>query len=161
VTANREAALAGLAAGQVDLAVIAATAPPPSVRSRLIASYPQILVVKADHPLAARRRLRLADLDGLDLVVPPDGRPHRRALEQALVGAGVTWQVAAEVDGWDLLVHFADLGLGGTVVNGCVRLPARLRGIPVVDLPEVSYWAAWRAERERPLRGVLDRLAAP
>jgi DNA-binding transcriptional LysR family regulator len=100
--------------------------------------------------------VRLADLDGLDLVVPPAGRPHRTALDRALRDAGASWQVAAEVDGWDLLVHFAALGLGATIVNGCVELPSRLRAIPVVDLPEVRYWAAWRPERQRALSAVLE-----
>jgi len=160
-TANREAALASLAAGHSDLAVIAMNSPPPGLRSRLLASYPQMLVVKANHPLAARKRLRVADLDGIDLVVPPEGRPHRRALERAMRDHDVSWRIAAEVDGWDLLVHFADLGLGATVVNGCVRLPARLRGIPITDLPAVSYWAAWRPPRERTVRAVVDHLGRP
>jgi DNA-binding transcriptional LysR family regulator len=160
-TANREAALASLAAGHCDLAVIAKSSPPPALRSRLITSYPQILVLKGDHPLAARKRLRVTDLDGLDLVVPPEGRPHRRALEAAMRERGVSWRIAAEVDGWDLLVHFADLGLGAAVVNGCVRLPARLRGIPVTDLPAVSYWAAWRPPRDRAVRALLEHLDRP
>ena len=88
-------------------------------------------------------------------MVPPAGRPHRTALERALREAGTTWQVAAEVDGWDLLVHFAALGLGATIVNGCVQLPSRLRSIPVADLPPVRYWTVWRPERERALSGVL------
>jgi len=81
------------------------------------------------HPLARRDQVALADLAGLDLVVPPPGRPHRRALERALLDAGVPWQVAAEADGWDLQVHFADLGIGATIVNGCVRPPSGLTAI--------------------------------
>jgi LysR family transcriptional regulator, low CO2-responsive transcriptional regulator len=158
ITANREAALAGLAAGRADVAVVALDPPSSSLRSRRVAEYPQVLVVPARHPLAARSRIRLSDLDGLDLVVPPSGRPHRAALDRALREAGASWQVAAEVDGWDLLVHFAALGLGATVVNGCVQLPAKLRAIPVVDLPAVRYWAAWRPERERALSAVLGHL---
>jgi DNA-binding transcriptional LysR family regulator len=96
----------------------------------------------------------------MDLLVPPAGRPHRRALDRALGEAGVGWRVAAEVDGWDLLVHFAHLGLGATIVNGCVRLPSGLCGVPVEDLPEVRYWAAWRAQREAVLASALRELGA-
>jgi DNA-binding transcriptional LysR family regulator len=155
LTANRDAALASLVAGQADLAAIALDPPPPSLAARLVATYPQVLVVPAKHRLASRRRVRVADLAGLDLLVPPAGRPHRRALESALLEAGVEWQVAAEVDGWDLLIHFAALGLGATVVNGCVHLPARLRAVPIADLPPVRYWATWRPSREAALAGVL------
>jgi hypothetical protein len=48
------------------------------------------------------------------------------------------------------------LGLGATVVNGCVHVPARLRAVPIADLPAVTYWAAWRTERDRALRPVLE-----
>jgi DNA-binding transcriptional LysR family regulator len=160
ITANRADALASLGAGQADVAVVALDPPPPALRHKQIAVYPQVLVVDRNHPLARRKRLRLSDMDGLELLVPPAGRPHRVALDRALHDAGVAWRVAAEVDGWDLLVHFAGLGLGATVVNGCVRLPAGLRGVPIEDLPEVRYWAAWRAQREGALARALAELGA-
>jgi DNA-binding transcriptional LysR family regulator len=112
-----------------------------------IASHPQVLVIDADHPLARRKRLRLRDLDGLDLAVPPAGRPHRRALDRALLDAGVAWRPVAEVDGWDLLVHVAALGIAPTVVNGCVPVPDGLAAVPIIDLPMVRYWATWRRQR--------------
>src|SRR5258705_1112835 len=146
ITANRGAALADLAAGRADLAVIAFDPPPATLRSRRVAEFPQVLVVPNRHPLATAAKVRLSDLDGLHLVVPPVGRPHRAALDRALREAGASWHVAAEVDGWDLLVHFAALGLGVTIVNGCVQLPSRLRAIPDVDLPTVRYWAPWRPD---------------
>jgi DNA-binding transcriptional LysR family regulator len=160
ITADREAALDSLVAGRADLAVIGFDAPPRTVRSRRIASFAQTLVVPARHPLAARTGLHVADLAelGVGLLVPPVGRPHRRGLERALLDAGVSWSIAAEVDGWDLMVHFAALGLGAAVVNGCVRLPARLRGIPVTDLPPIRYWAAWRPQRQAAVADILGYL---
>ncbi len=156
ITADRDAALAGLAAGQADLAFLALEPPPATLRSRVVASVPQVLVVAARHRLAARNEVTLSDLDGLDLVLPPTGRPHRAALDRELARVGASCAVAAEVDGWDLLVHFAALGLGATVVNGCVQVPARLKAVPITDLPAVTYWAAWRTERDRALRPVLE-----
>jgi DNA-binding transcriptional LysR family regulator len=158
VTADRAAALADVTSGRVDVAVIAHTPPPSTLRSQQLAAYPQALVVPAEHRLAGRRRLRVADLDGLDLVVPPAGRPHRETLERHLRDAGATWQVTAEVDGWDLLVHFAGLGMGATVVNGCVPAPDGLTAVPITDLPTVAYWAVWRAPRESLVRDVLATL---
>jgi DNA-binding transcriptional LysR family regulator len=158
VTANREAALAQVSAGRAELAVVGFDRPPRTLRSRLIATYPQQLVIGARHELAQRGTLQVADLAGLDLLVPPADRPHRRALDRALLAAGADWQVAAEVDGWDLMVHFAALGLGAAVVNGCVQLPARLRGVPITDLPAVRYWAAWRRQRQSHLADVLAAL---
>ena len=158
ITADRHAALQHLREGSADLAVIAAEPPPAGLQSRTLGTYPQVLVLPARDPLSSRSTLRLSDLEGRALLVPPDGRPHRQALDRALSEAGVAWQVAAEVDGWDLMVHFAALGLGAAVINGCVQLPARLRAVPIRDLPAITYWAAWRPARHAALAGVLAAL---
>jgi DNA-binding transcriptional LysR family regulator len=160
LTASRDAALDALGAGRADLAVVGYDPPPRRFRSRQVASYPQVLMLDRGHALAGRDRVAVADLAGLDLVVPPAGRPHRRSLERALLDAGVTWQAAAEADGWDLLVHLASLGLGATVVNGCVPPPDGMTAIPVAGLPAVRYWAAWRPQREEQASTFLDCLRA-
>jgi DNA-binding transcriptional LysR family regulator len=159
VTAGRDEALQHVNAGRVDLAVIAHTPPPQPLEQCLLSTYPQVLVVPRQHRLGKARAIRLTDLDGLDLVLPPRGRPHRESLETALRAATVKWQVTAEVDGWDLLVHFVRLGLGATVVNGCVPAPEGLVAIPVSDLPRVSYWATWRSPRQRLVSEVMALLA--
>jgi LysR family transcriptional regulator, low CO2-responsive transcriptional regulator len=164
VTASRDDAVAALGAGHADVAVVAFDPPPRRLRSRAIAAYPQVLMLDSGHPLAGRAQagggqVNVADLAGLDLVVPPAGRPHRRALERALLEAGIPWQPAAEADGWDLLVHLAALGLGATVVNGCVPAPDGMTAIPVRGLPPVRYWAAWRAQREDAVAGFAAHFA--
>ena len=158
LTVGRDGALDAVSAGRVDVAVVAHDPPSRPLRAREIAAYPQVLVVPRRHALARRDDVSLADLDGLALVVPPAGRPHRRTLDRALLDAGVAWRAAAEVDGWDLLVHFASLGIGATVVNGCVRPPAGLVAVPVRDLPPVRYWATWRAARAGLAGAVLAHL---
>lgn len=159
ILADREAALTALAMGRADLAVIASDPPPTHLSSIRIATYPQVLAMPTGHGLAGRRRVRVRDLDGLPLVVPPAGRPLRRALERALLDADARWKIAAEVDGWDLLVHFASLGIGVTVVNGCVEMPSGMVAVPITDLPSVHYWAAWRPQRHHLISDVLARLA--
>ena len=161
ITAGREGALAALSTGRADLAVVAFDPPPAPLRSRLLATYPQTLLVPHEHPLAGRPEARLRELDGLDLVVPPPERPHRRQLDRALLDAQVSWRVAAEVDGWDLQAHLSALGLGASVVNGCVGAPAGLTAVPVTDLPRVHYWAAWRGERDQLAVEALTHLAPP
>jgi DNA-binding transcriptional LysR family regulator len=157
ITADRDGSLAALAAGRADVAVIGYDPPPRHVGSVQLAGFPQVLMVDSAHPLAGRGHVRLADLDGLDLVVPPADRPHRRTLERALLDARVSWRPVAEADGWDLLVHFAALGIGATVVNGCVPAPEGLTAVPVADLPPVRYWAAWRRQRYPEPPEIVDR----
>jgi hypothetical protein len=44
----------------------------------------QVLLLPHGHRLARKRVIRLADLAGAELVVPPPSRPHRINLEHAL-----------------------------------------------------------------------------
>jgi DNA-binding transcriptional LysR family regulator len=158
LTADRDTAVAAVSSGRVDLAVIAHDPPPRELQSTQLAEYPQVLLVAAEHDLAGRENIVLTDLEGLALVVPPPGRPHRRSLDRALSGAGVSWSVAGEVDGWDLLAFFSSLGLGATIVNGCVPAGDGLVAIPILDLTPVRYWATWRTERSTLATEVLDIL---
>lgn len=158
-TADRDAALRHVTSGRADLAVVGWRAPESGLCSLRLAEYPQTLVVPEGHQLSRRTELSLSDLHGLDLVLPPPGRPHRETLDEHLLRVGATSTVVAEVDGWDLLVHFAALGLGATVVNGCVPAPPGTRAVPISDLPAVTYWATWRAARERLVTRTLRVLA--
>jgi DNA-binding transcriptional LysR family regulator len=158
--AGRDEAVAALAAGRADVAVVGYDPPPRRFRVQKVAAWPQVLMVDAGHELSRRATVGVADLAGLDLVVPPAGRPHRRALERALLDARAPWRAAAEADGWDLLVHLASLGIGATVVNGCVPPPQGMTAIPVSDLPPVCYWAAWRPQRQERARHFLGFLGA-
>jgi DNA-binding transcriptional LysR family regulator len=98
-----------------------------------------LLVMPRNHPLARKGRVRLVDLNGQQLVVPHQDRPHRIALDEALRRAGVEWTVAVEASGWELMVHFVELGLGLAIVNGCTRIPATLVGRPIPELVPVEY----------------------
>ena len=126
LTADRQQALDALHSGRAHLAVAAVDAlPAASHELRLIpfVEVPQVVVVPGDHPLAGRAEIGLGDMAGLELVVPPPDREHRRALEAALAAASIPWQVAVEASGWELILHFVRLGLGCAVVNGCCPIP--------------------------------------
>jgi LysR family transcriptional regulator, low CO2-responsive transcriptional regulator len=73
--------------------------------------------------------------------VPPADRAHRATLAAALGGA---LTVAVEVDGWELMAHYAALGLGLTVVNAYVPAPRGLVAVPIVDLPQLQIYVVKR-----------------
>ena len=93
------------------------------------------------------------------MVVPPEGRPHRQSWERALHAAGVSWTVASEADGWDLIVHLAKLGVGLAIVNGCIPAPRPLVAVEIADLPRVGYWLAWREQRQAVVAPLLSEVA--
>src|SRR5262249_61870972 len=107
------------AAAHVGVASLAVL--PDDLEARPLTEVGQSLVLPEAHPLAEKRRLRLADLAGARLVVPGPDRPHRVALTRALREAGVPWEVAVEANGWELMLRFVELGVGLAVVNACCR----------------------------------------
>lgn len=139
LTGNRDQCLQFLRSGRAQLAVTVLTHTPSDIRARLLCRLPTVLVVPKDHGLARRRRLKVEDLNQLQLIVPPTGKPFRETLELYLRQHKVDWTVALEAEGWDLMLHFVDLGLGAALVNGCCRIPKTCRAIPVSGLPSVEY----------------------
>jgi DNA-binding transcriptional LysR family regulator len=131
--------LAAVRDGRAHVGVSVLDVLPADLSVREMASFPQMLFVPAGHRLARRRSVRLRELAGESLVVPPQHRPQRVMIEQALRATGAGWTVAVEAEGWPLITHFVALGAGLAVVNGCVPVPPGLAGIRISDLPPVTY----------------------
>ena len=152
--------LAAVRTGQAQLGVGVLDVLPDDLVALELATFPQVLLLPDDHRLARRRSVRLHDLAGASLVVPPQHRPHRVLLEQSLRAAGVDWTVAVEAEGWPLIAHFAALNVGLAVVNGCVPAPPGLAARPVTDLPPVVYHLVHQpgARSDPRVAGLVDRI---
>lgn len=150
-TGNRERTIEEVAAGRAHLGVTVFDGQPPSaLGAELLASFPHTVLMPSDHRLARRRSLSVSDLRDEPLVLPAADRPLRAAVDRALAEHEVVPQVAVECHGWPLLSHFAALGLGLAVVNGCCAAPRGLRAVRLRDLPEVRYWLFARPGRLAP-----------
>jgi DNA-binding transcriptional LysR family regulator len=141
---NRHQMLDAVRTGRAHLGVAVLDVMPDDLDTVAVATYPQVLLVAQGHRLAKRRTVRLRDLAGAELVVPPPTRPFRISLERAMRAAGVSLTVGADVEGWPLTVHFTALGAGLTVVTGCVTPPDGLTTVKITDLPPVTFYAAYR-----------------
>ncbi len=123
---------AHLAVGVIDLV-------PPGLVARDIRRTPLSVALSAKHPLARRRTLRLADLAGERLILPPAGRSHRDFVGRAIAKLGHDLAPPIEADGWPLMLQFAALGLGLAVVNGICAAPRGVVLRPVPELGSVCY----------------------
>lgn len=151
--------IAALRSGSAHLGIATLDGVPDGLDAEPLLRVPQVLVLPRRHALARKRSLRLADLSHQPLIVPPEGRPQRAMLSQALLNAGVPWRVAVEATGWHLVLHFVGLGLGLTVVNGSCKLPPGLVARPLGELPEVSYFLLSRAGAvHRPEVALLQKI---
>ena len=139
LTRNREGVLQAVRQGDADLGVAVLDADPTGLSVRPLRTVPMVVVMPKTHPLAARAWLSPRSLDDVPLIVPPPDRPHRRQLARALADANAELRVAVEASGWPLMLHFASLGVGLAVVNGCVTVPPGLVTRPLRGVPKVTY----------------------
>ena len=144
LTRDRDATLEAVRSGAAHLGVAVLDVIPDDVQAHRLVSVPEVLVVPHRHRFAGRKTLRLQDLAGAPLIVPPPDRPHRGAITRALRAAGVEWNVALEATGWELMIRFVELGLGLAIVNGCCRIPRGLVAIPIKGLPATDYYLIHR-----------------
>ncbi len=84
-----------VASGEVDLALVVLPVTDPLVVTTPLFDDPLVLATAADHPYATRRRVRVRDLDGLDLVMFREGYDLRAVTLAACLEAGWsrTWCV--------------------------------------------------------------------
>ncbi|MEM9193513.1 MAG: LysR family transcriptional regulator [Myxococcota bacterium] len=145
ITGDREATVEAVRSGRAQLGVTAIEEAPRGISLQRLCRVGAIVVFPRSHRFEQMTAVRVADLHGERLVVPPRGRPHRTALAGALAEAEVAWEPAIEANRWELILHFASLGLGLAVVNEGCRIPRGMAARPLVNLPKVSYRLLRRA----------------
>jgi DNA-binding transcriptional LysR family regulator len=84
--------------GALDVALLVfPDGTPADLHTRLVAAFPLLLVVPADHPLAARESVSLAELAGMSFVDGPPGYGNRAVVDRAFAAAGVQRTIVLEV----------------------------------------------------------------
>lgn len=139
LTADGAAAVEAVRSGRAQLGVACLETVPKDLTVLPLTRVGQVLAMPRRHPLSARRKVKLTDLQGADLIVPPEGRPHRVMLSRLLQSAGVDFNVVVEATGWEVMLHLVRLGMGLAVVNACCRLPAGVVSRPMPELPSLQY----------------------
>jgi len=136
-------ASAGLASGQVDVAVVRAPLDLPDVHLELLFTEPRTAVLAVDHPLADRASLSLSDLALYDVAVntvsgttrlglwPPDGRP-RRAIE------------VANTDDWLAAIATGRAVGVSTTATATMHPHPSVTHRALTDAPPVEVHLAWR-----------------
>lgn len=138
----------------IDLAVL--TAVPLAMRAglelRSLAVEPLRLVVGADHPLAERSRVRVAELQGLPLITFPPDATIRRSFEDAAATVGFAPHVACETTSAVRVRELVSQGLGVSVLpaSETARLDPSLRALALVG-PTIHHEVsvAWRGGRRQ------------
>jgi LysR family hydrogen peroxide-inducible transcriptional activator len=121
-----------LLSGSLDLAVVNLPVPGRDLSSEALFTEDLVLVVPAGHPLTRRARVEVADLAGVELLIPPTGTAYRAELDAAAAAAGIILRPLAEVDGVRLIATMAIDGHGPAIV-------------PATAVPAPQAGAGWDA----------------
>jgi len=139
LTLDRERALSSVQLGEAHLAVTVIDDVPSDVVSRRVAKVGAAVVFPKNHRLARKRSVSIRDLRDEALIVPPAGRPLRATLARAWAAADQKWSPAVEANGWELMMRFAELGLGVAIVNDFCSPPRGTVRRPLSGLPSLQY----------------------
>ncbi|SUZ60592.1 uncharacterized protein METZ01_LOCUS13446 [marine metagenome] len=96
--------------GDLDMAIVNTPVVEAGLESEPLFDEERIIVAPADHPLADRGTIDVADLAEYPVMLTPRGTTFRDAIDQELAAAGVRLTAAAEVDGLRLLASLAYQG---------------------------------------------------
>lgn len=152
-----------LLAGTLNLAVVNLPVTDPEVTVTPLFAEEMIAVVPAGHELCGRTELRLSDLDGIPVILPPTGTALRTELDQCAGEAGFELVAHAEIDGVRLITSLAFDGLGVAIVPSTAAPANRAadwRRIPIVGIPprRVGLVQRRRGMLSAPARALIDVL---
>lgn len=148
---STEEMVAGLRAGRLDVATLAKPVP---ASDRLLTWHPLgeeplVLVAGARTALAGRRRMPVADLDGVDLVAYPSGSAVGQIITSALAAADA-WPRSRFVSReYSTARTLASVGLAAAIMPRSLAL-AEGPPVDVVRLDPEPVWApclAWLSSR--------------
>ena len=155
---NRDDLLERLAAHALDLAVMSH---PPTERgfaAAAFAPHPHVIVARADHPLARRRKIPLAAIAEEPLLTREPGSATRIAMEQAFAEAHVVPRIEMEIASNETIKQAVAAGLGvGFLSRHCIENEAAMGRLAVLRIEGFPVMRQWYVVRLRTRR--LPRIA--
>ena len=166
--------LAGLRAGEADIALMVATTFEPSLPARDITYTPLLedpmyLMLAADHPLAARSRLRLTDLVDEEWILGTTNRcPDGRILIRACQEAGFEPRIGFHSDDYMAIQGFVAAGFGVSFIPdlalAAVRDDVVIRSLgarpPVRVVQAATLAGSWESPARAEMLSVLAEVSA-
>ncbi len=102
--------------GQLDLAVLAWPVFAPELSDVDLFSEDLVLIVPREHALAGQRSVDFATLATLELLLPLQGTPLRREIDEAAESHGVSLQPIIELDGLRTIASLTFDGYGPSIL---------------------------------------------
>ncbi len=141
--------LALLRADQVDFAVGSMPEVPDDISFHPIFFYDPVLIMPRNHPLAARRDIRLEEISPYGLILPPRHLSTWRIVDLVFRQHDISYKVALEAGGWEVIKKYVELGLGISIVTSiCLTGRENIATVPLDRyFPKRSYGVVLRRGR--------------
>ncbi len=104
-----------LRTGLVDFAVGPLITIPEDIDFHPIISYEPVVITCRGHPLASAT-LSLKEISRYPLILPPRGLSTWHLVDSTFSRQGLSYQVAMEVGGWEVIKKYVELGLGISII---------------------------------------------
>ena len=116
--------------GEIDIGVALASQVPKEFKAMRWKEVQTVLIVPSKHPLTKLKRLRLSDIAGYPLILPPRSIESRgrATIEEKLKRDNIGYRIIMESSNVELSSRYVEQGLGiafGTVVKGLDLLKGR------------------------------------
>ncbi|HUW71047.1 MAG TPA: LysR family transcriptional regulator [bacterium] len=127
------------------------------VRDDLVAVFPP------SHPLAGRSELRIEDLAGLPMILPPRNILTRRQVEERLRQLGLCVDIALEIGNTEAIKQLVEHTIGMTILcRSAVQKEAaagRLCPVPVAGLDLARFFCLLTMENQRRSKASTEFIA--
>jgi len=137
-----------LRAGLVDFAVGPLMSVPQDVEFHPIVSFEPVVITCLDHPLA-HKNLSLKEISRYPWILPPRGLSTWNLVDSTFKKHGLSYQVAMEVGGWEVIKKYVELDLGiSLIISIGITGQEKLKVIPAGEFfPNRTYGVVLRKGR--------------
>jgi DNA-binding transcriptional LysR family regulator len=132
-----------ISCGKVDLGFTVLESAPAFLSCRKAATYSQVALIREDHPFYSKNSIYLRELMEENLILPEKGKPLRLKIDNKTLAEGFSFSPVMEVSNWELMIRFAQIGMGIPIVNNICKIPKGIKALPIKDLPQVHYYFIW------------------
>ena len=138
-----------LRADEIDFAVGSMLEGQEDIHYLPVVTYDPMLITPLDHPLAGRQQVTLADISPFGLILPPRHLSTWRIVDYTFRQAGLSYTVALEAGGWEIIKKYVELGMGISIVTDiCLTGQEKVAKIPLTEyFPRRSYGLVQRNAR--------------
>ena len=152
---NSTAVLGELVEYHTDVAVLAQYTHDARFHSMPYSRHPVVVFMHKDHRFAARKSIRIEELEGEAMILREEGSTTRKAFDDALRRSGVKPRIVMEIGGREAIREAVIMGVGLGTVSEVEYIPhPQIRAVRIADAEIYTFAHVVCLEERRDARVV-------